>query len=139
MKVYLTVEKNRVLIAARAEGEGMLGDLFEEVRPGESFWGFSYEDLKKHGSGELEISEKGKSMVTYYELRGIGWDKKYPSGLFRKIETATTISFERMDANGAWVEAPSLIRYIAGYSDDAYVVTKEWADEVLEYYRKKKK
>ena len=55
MIIYLTLEKDHILVSARAEGDGMLGDIFEEVRPGESFWGLSYEDLRNHGSGELEM------------------------------------------------------------------------------------
>lgn len=75
--------------------------------------------------------------IEYYALRGIGWDKEYPSGMFRIIRGKETLTFERVDRQGNWVKDSSLIRHIAGYSDDAEPITQEEADKVLEYFRKK--
>lgn len=75
--------------------------------------------------------------VEYYALRGIGWDKDIPSGMFRIIRGPEHLVFERVDREGNWVEDPSLIRYITGYSDDAEPITQEEADRVLAYYKKK--
>lgn len=47
-KVYVRKKEGEdlVFISVRAEGPGgMVGDLFEEVRPGESFGDFSYAEL----------------------------------------------------------------------------------------------
>ena len=60
MKVFLAVypEEKVIEVRARAEGEGgMVGDLNEEVHPGESFLGWTYDELLRLGDGEHILQE----------------------------------------------------------------------------------
>ena len=62
MKVYLTFdefENDTVTLRARAEHEdGTIGDMIKDIRPTETFGPYTYEQLREHGPGILEIEEK---------------------------------------------------------------------------------
>jgi hypothetical protein len=60
MVVFLTkTETGGVHVQARLQGEGgTIGDMSHEVRPGESFFGWSAEELKALGQGRQELSPK---------------------------------------------------------------------------------
>lgn len=62
MTVFLTVDKDAgtVHVQARAEGDGAVGDLVREIKPGESFLGWSYDELVKLGDGQHELEAKGQ-------------------------------------------------------------------------------
>lgn len=60
MKFYITINKKSILLMARAEDKNNISDFFHEVKPGEKFFNLSYEDLKKHGSGTIEIDTEKK-------------------------------------------------------------------------------
>jgi len=47
-----------VVIRARAEGPGMLGDATWEIRPGEDFLGWTYEELKALGTSLQDLQPK---------------------------------------------------------------------------------
>lgn len=51
MLVFLHVEPAIVHVAVRAEGDGMVGDLFRDVGPGDQFAGYSFDELSTMGSG----------------------------------------------------------------------------------------
>lgn len=72
----------------------------------------------------------------YYELRGLGDDKdEMPSGLFRVVRSEDGLWYEKITLDGNWVEDNSLIRHLAGYSDEAEETTKKKADEFVAYLR----
>ena len=73
--------------------------------------------------------------IQYYALRGTEWDKPYPSGMFRVISSDSTFIMERADKKGNWIEDFELIRYLAGYSDDAEEITKDEADDFLKFFK----
>jgi len=57
MKAFISIpiDGDFVIVRMRAEGDGILGDLIAEIRPGESFMGDDYDTLVSHGEGEIEI------------------------------------------------------------------------------------
>ncbi len=56
MKIFVTIEDGIVYIEARmVDKKNNIGDIFEEVNPGESFLGVPYADFIKNGNGEMEI------------------------------------------------------------------------------------
>lgn len=57
MKVFLIVMPDVVIVRRRVEGGGIVGDAVEEIRQDEEFYGVSYADLAKMGSGEHEITD----------------------------------------------------------------------------------
>jgi hypothetical protein len=73
--------------------------------------------------------------VQYYALRGTGWDKPHPSGMFRVISDESSFIMERVDKKGNWIEDFDLIRHLAGYSDDAEEITKGEADGYLKFFK----
>lgn len=56
MTVYLTKPKGRIVLMARAEGDGAIGDLEIEVKPGESAFGRSRDEWAKLPEGPYEVS-----------------------------------------------------------------------------------
>ncbi len=53
----LTLEQGDILVQARAEGPGgIVGDMEETVRHGGDFLGHDYDELKRLGDGEHELS-----------------------------------------------------------------------------------
>ena len=60
MKIFIhTIEKDRILIDARAESEDgeMVGDLFAEIKPDQQFLSLSFSDLKALGVGEHDLDQ----------------------------------------------------------------------------------
>lgn len=56
MTVYVTKEEDgTVLILARAEGDGMIGDMFHEVFPGGSAFGKTYEEWLALCPGKVDL------------------------------------------------------------------------------------
>jgi hypothetical protein len=72
----------------------------------------------------------------YYELRGLGRSAttKMPSGMFREVESDGKLWYERITLDGKWVGDNSLIRHIAGYSDEAEEITKRRAAKIEAYF-----
>jgi hypothetical protein len=72
----------------------------------------------------------------YYELRGLGRSAttEMPSGMFREVESDGKLWYERITLYGEWVGDNSLIRHIAGYSDEAEEITKKRAKEIEDYF-----
>jgi hypothetical protein len=62
MTVFLTVDKDavRVYVQARAEGEGVVGDVVREVGPDEDFLGWSYDKLVALGDGRHDVEVRGQ-------------------------------------------------------------------------------
>jgi hypothetical protein len=62
MTVFLTVDKDavRVYVQARAEGEGVVGDVVREVGPDEDFLGWSYDELVALGDGRHDVEVRGQ-------------------------------------------------------------------------------
>jgi hypothetical protein len=56
MLLFLTVQPDLIIVRARAEGPGAIGDLFEEVTPGGQFYDIPYEVLRTAGSGQHTLS-----------------------------------------------------------------------------------
>lgn len=56
MIINLMIHGKEVIAALRAEGEGKTqGDLFRNIKPGGNFFGVTYAELLKLGSGEHTI------------------------------------------------------------------------------------
>jgi hypothetical protein len=58
MRVFLSKGDNdeEIVVEARLEGDGgMIGDMSQVVRPGDSFGSISFEELSELGSGEHEL------------------------------------------------------------------------------------
>jgi len=56
MMIFITKDTgDRFLVMARAEGDGIIGDAEVSVGPGDTIFGVSYEDIKKHGPGAMEV------------------------------------------------------------------------------------
>ncbi len=65
MKVFLSRgPQQAVVVMARAEGSGVLGDLFREVKPGQSLLGYSHQELAALGSGEKDLPPKPQSLLS---------------------------------------------------------------------------
>lgn len=62
MTVYLRQgpKPGLVFIQARLEGEGRLGDISRMIGPGESFEGYSAEELLAMGEGRQELGPKSE-------------------------------------------------------------------------------
>lgn len=58
MTVFLSDAGDGILVMARPEGEGVVGDLVVKVSEGQSFMGWSFDELKALGEGEHEIEPK---------------------------------------------------------------------------------
>lgn len=58
MKLFLSLlADGAILIMARAEDEGIVGDLRHEIRPGQEFLDRPYEWFRKRAPGTVEISD----------------------------------------------------------------------------------
>ena len=58
MKVYLSMEDDRILLNARAEGPaGTIGDMMRDLRPGDHWGAWKYDDLRALGDGEHDLTE----------------------------------------------------------------------------------
>jgi hypothetical protein len=71
----------------------------------------------------------------YYELRGLEPQSEMPSGMFRIAKSEDGLWYERITIDGEWVMDNTLIRYLAGYSDDAYKISKKKADIIIDYFK----
>ena len=57
MKIYLCVEDDRILLNARAEGPaGTIGDMMRDLRPGDHWGTWKYDDLLALGAGEHDMT-----------------------------------------------------------------------------------
>jgi hypothetical protein len=53
---YFSAAGEKVFLRARLEGEdGIIGDAIEEIGPGETFCGISYEEFKELGAGTMTV------------------------------------------------------------------------------------
>jgi len=71
----------------------------------------------------------------YYELRGLDPQGKMPSGMLRVVKSEDGLWYEKIMLDGKWVVDNELVRYFAGYADDAEKISKEKADEFVAYLR----
>jgi hypothetical protein len=55
--------------------------------------------------------------------------------MFRVVKTENDLLYEKVTLEGIWVEDSSLIRHLAGYSDEAKKISEKKADEFLAYLR----
>ena len=83
----------------------------------------------------MKTKKESKMGTTYeyYELRGLDPQGEMPSGLIRKVRSKEGLHFERITLGGEWEVDNGLIRYFAGYNDDAERVSKKEADKFIEY------
>jgi hypothetical protein len=57
-------------LRARFEGPGgLIGDAFDEIRPGMLVHGVSFEELKRAGSGVVRVTGPGKARIVRPRLR----------------------------------------------------------------------
>jgi len=65
MRWFFFVAADGVIeLRARAEGdEGLVGDMFAEIRPGESFYGLSYDALRDAGDGVIVVDQQGRASI----------------------------------------------------------------------------
>ena len=60
MNFYVVHYDGSIELRVRAEGAGgMKGDSITDVRPGETFAGYTYEELRDMGAGLVNIEPKG--------------------------------------------------------------------------------
>ena len=73
----------------------------------------------------------------YYGLRGLGdsAETEMPSGIFRVVRTEDGLWYENITWDGKWRMDNELIRYFAGYGDEAEKITKEKADKFIDYLK----
>lgn len=58
MIVFLTtLDHGDILVQARMEGDGIVGDLQQTVRQGGEFLGHDFDELTRLGEGEHDLSE----------------------------------------------------------------------------------
>ncbi len=57
MKVFINISDEGIVFldAVMTDVEHNIGDISEEIHPGESFFGIPYKDFIKNGAGEMEI------------------------------------------------------------------------------------
>ena len=55
MKAFLSKVDGGVMVQARLEGDGIIGDVTRVVAPGEDFFDLSYDELAAMGDGEHEF------------------------------------------------------------------------------------
>ena len=55
MTVYLSKHGGRVLLRARAESPGIVGDFVQEVRPGDVVFGRTYAEWLATAEGPVEV------------------------------------------------------------------------------------
>lgn len=85
--------------------------------------------------------------IKYFALVGVGRSVATASGLIRQIKTQTGLTWERLDGKGDWIDDPTCIDYIAGFSekgayelaqaigvDTAKAVRKRLMEEYAEIY-----
>lgn len=58
MRIFLDLIGDVVDVRVRVEGEGMVGDDFAELRPGQSFYRIPYDELRKHAPGVVEVDDQ---------------------------------------------------------------------------------
>jgi hypothetical protein len=73
----------------------------------------------------------------YYELRGLGEsaNTEMPSGMFRVAESEDGLWYERITLDGNWEMDNSLVRHVAGYSDEAEEITSKRANKIEAYFK----
>ena len=71
----------------------------------------------------------------YYGTRGLGPKHKMPAGVFRIVKTEDELWYEQVTMEGEWLMDNELVRYIAGYADDAEPISKKLADEFIAYLK----
>lgn len=52
---FFTTDGDRIVLQARFEGDGAIGDAFSQVRPGGKIKNLTYEDLKAAGAGTIVV------------------------------------------------------------------------------------
>ena len=71
----------------------------------------------------------------YYKIVGLGPKRKMPGGLIREARDEDGLWYEHITLEGDWLEDSNLIRYFAGYTDEAELVTKKEANTIIEYFK----
>jgi hypothetical protein len=59
MKVFLSKVDSGVMVQARLEGDGLIGDMTHLVRPAECYLGLTHDELVVLGNGELHLDPPG--------------------------------------------------------------------------------
>ncbi len=60
MTVFLNFDSDSIVVTALAESleDDVLGDMWETVRPGGQFLGYSYDELRALGEGKHDLEPK---------------------------------------------------------------------------------
>jgi hypothetical protein len=93
--IYMRREGDRICFQARAEGDGLVGDLNHDIGPGESAYNWSYREWAAAEEGQYEFGPHPSSTTGEpYEDRVIGSD---PHGreIPRRIYSATRHPVDR--------------------------------------------
>ncbi len=71
----------------------------------------------------------------YYEMRGLGPQSEMPAGILRIAKSKDGLWYERPTWNGEWIMDNELVRYFAGYADEAERTSEKKAKEFIAYLR----
>ena len=63
MNFYFELVDDVVELQARLEDGDVVGDTRTELRAGEDFYGVSFDELRKAGSGVVEVGENGDGKI----------------------------------------------------------------------------
>jgi hypothetical protein len=63
MTIYMSKIEGRIYFAGRPGGEGLIGDLFRDIGPGEVAFGKSYDEWAALPEGAHEIDSIATAMV----------------------------------------------------------------------------
>ncbi len=69
-------------------------------------------------------------MIKYFATVGNGDTPENPGGVFRERTQPGERYLEYMTLDGEWISDPALVRYFAGYADEAEPITAELAKTI---------
>jgi hypothetical protein len=57
---FHTADDGTIILMGRLEGDGVIGDMYAEIKPGENWLNLlSYEDLHQAGAGQIRVHRDG--------------------------------------------------------------------------------
>ena len=87
---FFTTESEKIILRARFEGDGILGDAFDEIRPGEKALNLTYEELHDVGAGAIIIENRRARIVSgefcTVDADGNVSDRELHAGILRDPE-----------------------------------------------------
>ncbi len=63
MNISVSINNTTVLIMARAEGDGIIGDLMHELKQGDSFFNIPYSTFIDKGEGMFDLKDGTLTLI----------------------------------------------------------------------------